>query len=208
MRPSRRREVAQRAVQDHGVSIRMACDAFRVSQTCYRYVAKADAENEEIANWLLRLTDNHRNWGFGLCFLYLRNVTVQQDRALRMAVPISLGRSGPRTARRHAVDVVLQSRAPKYGSGQIYPKTAVSHGRVAFLLLAIAKNGGITAPSRPNADAGPPELRNPRSIWSLWSAAGNKTKPRLPGRKGLALRRDHCFPGKRGFAVARDARQS
>jgi hypothetical protein len=20
------------------------------------------------------LTDNHRNWGFGLCFLYLRNV--------------------------------------------------------------------------------------------------------------------------------------
>lgn len=68
------------------------------------------------------------------------------DRALRMAVPISLGRSGPRTARRHVVDVVLQSRAPKYGSGRIYPKTAVSHGRVAFLLLPIAKNGGITFP--------------------------------------------------------------
>lgn len=61
-----------------------------------------------------------------------------------MAVPISLGQSGPRTARRHAVDMVLQSRAPKYGSGWIYPKTAVGHGRVAFLLLAIAKNGGIT----------------------------------------------------------------
>ncbi|QCS63658.1 IS3 family transposase [Achromobacter denitrificans] len=74
VRPSRRREMAQRAVQDRGVSIRMACEAFRVSQTCYRYVTKADAENEEIANWLLRLTDNHRNWGFGLCFLYLRNV--------------------------------------------------------------------------------------------------------------------------------------
>ncbi len=27
-----------------------------------------------MANWLLRLTDNHRNWDFGLCFLYLRNV--------------------------------------------------------------------------------------------------------------------------------------
>lgn len=27
-----------------------------------------------IANWLIRLTDNHRNWGFGLCYLYLRNV--------------------------------------------------------------------------------------------------------------------------------------
>src|SRR5690606_11846916 len=68
--------------------------------------------------------------------------TVQQDRALRMAVPISLGRSGPCTTRRHAVDVVLQSRAPKYGSGRIYPKTAARHGRVAFLLLAIAINGG------------------------------------------------------------------
>lgn len=31
-------------------------------------------ENELIGNWLMRLTDNHRNWGFGLCFLYLRNV--------------------------------------------------------------------------------------------------------------------------------------
>lgn len=31
-------------------------------------------ENEEIADWLERLTTNKRNWGFGLCFLYLRNV--------------------------------------------------------------------------------------------------------------------------------------
>ncbi len=27
-----------------------------------------------MANWLIKLTDNHRNWGFGLCYLYLRNV--------------------------------------------------------------------------------------------------------------------------------------
>jgi putative transposase len=27
-----------------------------------------------IADWLVRLTHNHRNWGFGLCYLYLRNV--------------------------------------------------------------------------------------------------------------------------------------
>jgi putative transposase len=27
-----------------------------------------------VANWRLRLTDNHRNWGFGLCYLYLRKV--------------------------------------------------------------------------------------------------------------------------------------
>jgi putative transposase len=45
-----------------------------VSEPCYRYEAKKNAENERIADWLLRLTDNHRNWGFGLCYLYLRNV--------------------------------------------------------------------------------------------------------------------------------------
>jgi putative transposase len=74
VRPSRRCEMAQKAVQQYGVSIRLACLIFSVSQTCYRYKAKMDIENETIANWLLRLTDNHRNWGFGLCYLYLRNV--------------------------------------------------------------------------------------------------------------------------------------
>ncbi len=27
-----------------------------------------------IADWLVRLTYNQKNWGFGLCFLHLRNV--------------------------------------------------------------------------------------------------------------------------------------
>lgn len=72
--PSRRREMAQRAVRDKGISIRLACDAFGISQTCYRYEAKLSSQNSEIADWLIRLTINQRNWGFGLCFLYLRNV--------------------------------------------------------------------------------------------------------------------------------------
>ena len=58
----------------HGVAINLACTAFGISETCYRYQARRQAENEEIANWLVRLTDNNRNWGFGLCYLYLRNV--------------------------------------------------------------------------------------------------------------------------------------
>lgn len=43
-----------------------------ISQTCYRYRAKLDAENAVVADWLVRLT-NKRNWGFGPCFS-LRNV--------------------------------------------------------------------------------------------------------------------------------------
>ncbi len=45
-----------------------------ISETCFRYEAKLSDENAEIADWLIRLTHNQRNWGFGLCFLYLRNV--------------------------------------------------------------------------------------------------------------------------------------
>jgi putative transposase len=56
------------------VSIRRACEAFGLSQSGDRYEPKLDAENTKIADWLVRLTDNQRNWGFGLCFLFLRNV--------------------------------------------------------------------------------------------------------------------------------------
>ncbi len=66
--------MAKSSVAQHDIPIRLACVIFSVSETCYRYEAKRDIENEQIADWLLRLTDNHRNWGFGLCFLYLRNV--------------------------------------------------------------------------------------------------------------------------------------
>jgi putative transposase len=66
--------MAKRAVSEKGVSVRLACLAFGISQTCYRYQAKLSDENSLIADWLIRLTHNQRNWGFGLCFLHLRNV--------------------------------------------------------------------------------------------------------------------------------------
>ena len=72
--PSRRRELAQKAVQDKGISIRLSCVLFGLIETCYRYQPKLNDENALIAEWLERLTQNQRNWGFGLCFLYLRNV--------------------------------------------------------------------------------------------------------------------------------------
>lgn len=74
VKPSQRREMAKHAVQEKIVSIRLACIAFVISETCYRYQAKLSSENAKIADWLIRLTHNQRNWGFGLCFLYLRNV--------------------------------------------------------------------------------------------------------------------------------------
>jgi putative transposase len=66
--------MAQWAVAQRTVTIGLACEAFSISRTCYRYHAKLSPENDIIADWLVRLTSNQRNWGFGLCFLYLRNV--------------------------------------------------------------------------------------------------------------------------------------
>jgi len=66
--------MATHAVRRHGVSIALSCRTFLISETCYRYKRKLDDENAVIADWLVRLTTNRRTWGFGLCFLYLRNV--------------------------------------------------------------------------------------------------------------------------------------
>lgn len=66
--------MAQRASEEYNVSIRLVCAVFTISPTCYRYQAKLSSENAEIADWLLRLTTAHKRWGFGLCFLYLRNI--------------------------------------------------------------------------------------------------------------------------------------
>ncbi|EFF45787.1 ISxac2 transposase [Xanthomonas citri pv. aurantifolii str. ICPB 10535] len=74
VRPSQRREMAQSAVTSGRTNIRHACQAFAVSETCFRYQAKASEQNARIADWLVRLTTAHRDWGFGLCYLYLRNV--------------------------------------------------------------------------------------------------------------------------------------
>lgn len=74
VKPSQRKEMAQQIIAAKGVSIRLACLAFGISETCYRYQPKLACENTEIANWLLRLTDKETDWGFGLCFDYLRNV--------------------------------------------------------------------------------------------------------------------------------------
>ena len=74
IKPSLLREVARQAVQQRCVSIRLACCAVGISETCYRYQPRLSSEHAEIADWLMHLTHTDRHWGFGLCFLYLGNV--------------------------------------------------------------------------------------------------------------------------------------
>ena len=66
--------MALRARKQYAISIRVACTVFSISESTYHYQPRLSTENAEIADWLLRLTMANKRWGFGLCFMYLRNV--------------------------------------------------------------------------------------------------------------------------------------
>lgn len=92
-KPWRRKQMAQDAVRSRNVSISFPCQLFVVSESCYRYQPQLNEENEVIADWLLRITGSQRNWGFGLCFLYLHNVKgfrLNHKRVYRIYCELSL----------------------------------------------------------------------------------------------------------------------
>ena len=47
---------------------------FRHQRDLLSIPGKLSSENAGVADWLLRLTEANKRWGFGLCFLCLRNV--------------------------------------------------------------------------------------------------------------------------------------
>ena len=69
--------MAKESVTKKGISVRLACKAHGISESCYRHQSLCADENARIAQKLQELCANEPNWGFGLCFLYLRNVEGQ-----------------------------------------------------------------------------------------------------------------------------------
>jgi putative transposase len=63
--------MAHEIVINKKMNIELACRTFLISETCYRYIPKLSVDNEKVADLLVGLTLEHRNWGFGLCFLHL-----------------------------------------------------------------------------------------------------------------------------------------
>jgi hypothetical protein len=63
---SQRREIAQWVMAQRSATINLGCRAFGISQTCYQYKTKLNAENSLIAEWLVPLTNNQCNWGFAV----------------------------------------------------------------------------------------------------------------------------------------------
>lgn len=78
VKPSGRRELVKAALTcdtfKGRLNISLACRAFMISETCYRYTPKLSGGNDLIADCLIKLTNDHRNWGFKLCFFHLRNI--------------------------------------------------------------------------------------------------------------------------------------
>ena len=66
--------MAENAIKCKDISIALACRTFGLSETCFRYKPVLKRENQRIGDLLVGLTNAHKTWGFGLCFLHLRNV--------------------------------------------------------------------------------------------------------------------------------------
>jgi putative transposase len=56
VKPLQRKAMALRGRKEFSASIRILCQVFSISETCYRYQAKLEDENALIADWLIRLT--------------------------------------------------------------------------------------------------------------------------------------------------------
>ena len=129
--------MAQQAITRYSITIRFACICLNVSETCFRYQPKLSSENAIIADWLLRLTQTHKRWGFGLCFMYLRNVKgfgwnhkrvyriyqelelnirikprrrIKRDRPDELSVPTSINQVWSMDLNGYAVLVLFQNR--------------------------------------------------------------------------------------------------
>ena len=70
--------------------ITLACAAFGISESCYRYRLKLQAENAQIADWLVRQTDNNGDWGFGRCIRLFNPIDDFNREALAIDVGFSL----------------------------------------------------------------------------------------------------------------------
>jgi putative transposase len=133
--------MAETAVARRGVSIALACRTFGVSETCYRYAPKLCGENEQIADLLVGLTQARRNWGFGLCFLYLRNVQGRRwnhKRVYRIYRELELNlRIKPRKRlQRDKPDALVVPEAPNISWSMDFMADRLEDGR-AFRLLNV-----------------------------------------------------------------------
>lgn len=134
--------MAQHTVANRAISIRLACSAFGISETCYRYQAKLKDENEMIAHHLIELTEQHTDWGFGLCFDHLRHIEQESwnhKRVYRIYCELALNlRIRPRRRlKRHAPEPLKEPIRPDQVWSLDFMHDQLSDGRSYRLLNVI-----------------------------------------------------------------------
>jgi putative transposase len=98
--------MVQQAVAHYAISIRLACRTFSISETFYRYQSKLNDDNALIAEQLIELTAENTDWGFGLCFSYLRHVEnhVWNHKRVYCELALNLRIKPRRRLKRHALE--------------------------------------------------------------------------------------------------------
>ena len=134
--------MAQDAVANHSISIRLACSALSISETCYRYQTKLKDENEMIAHHLIELTEQHTDWGFGLCFGHLRHLSLEpwnHKRVYRIYCELALNlRIRPRSRLKwHAPEPLKEPIRPDQVWSSDFMHDQLSNGRSYRLLNVI-----------------------------------------------------------------------
>ena len=167
--------MAKAAVIKHGLSVRLACVCLGISEICCRYEAKLSNENDQIADWLLRLTETYRRWGFGLCFSYLRNVKGfrwNHKRAYRIYRELELNlRIKPRRRlKRDKPDALSVPTAPNQVWSMDFMRDALADGRKlrTFNVIDDFNREGLAI----DVDLSMPSLRVIRSLEQIFEWGG------------------------------------
>lgn len=72
--PAERRELITYAKESFSISLRQACELFRISTSVFYYKAKRKDDDIQISEELLKLAESHRTWGFWMMYNRLRNL--------------------------------------------------------------------------------------------------------------------------------------
>lgn len=72
--PAERRELVTYAKESFSISLRQACELFRISTSVFYYKAKRKDDDVQISEELLKLAESHRTWGFWMMYNRLRNL--------------------------------------------------------------------------------------------------------------------------------------
>lgn len=59
-------------MESKGYSQRRACKLLGMNRATCRYQSVLENDNQEVCELLMRLSESHKRWGFGLMFKWLR----------------------------------------------------------------------------------------------------------------------------------------